>query len=119
LFIVNGKKTISFYIINRISPRSLAFWAMDDGSLSESGFYFNTLSYSFEEHIILQKILSFKFNLETNIHKHGNKYKIYIKAKSMPIFRFIVLPYLIESFYYKLYHNTIKGPNYELKKQNY
>lgn len=80
---------------------------MDDGSISESGFYFNTLSYSIEEHLILQKILSSKFNLETNVHKHGNKYKLYIKAKSIPIFRFIVYPYFIESFYYKLYPKSI------------
>src|SRR6266481_198634 len=98
LFIVNRKKIISANIIDWLSPRSLAFWSMDDGSLSESGFYFNTLSYSFEEHIILQRVLNLKFNLETNIHKHGDKFKLYIKAKSMPIFRFIVLPYFIFIF---------------------
>jgi len=112
LFIVNGKKTISPNIVNSISSRSLAFWAMDDGSLSESGFYFYTLSYSIEEHLILQKILIYKFNLETNVHKHGNKYKLYIKAKSMPIFRLIVFPYFIESFYYKLYPKSINKPNF-------
>ena len=67
---------------------------MDDGSLSESGFYFNTLSYTLDEHIILQKALQIKFKLETSIHKHGNKYKLYIRAKSMNQFRSIVLPYL-------------------------
>uniref|UniRef100_UPI002237B00A LAGLIDADG endonuclease n=1 Tax=Ramaria cf. rubripermanens TaxID=2016387 RepID=UPI002237B00A len=110
LFIVNGKKTISPNLVNSISSRSLAFWAMDDGSLSESGFYFYTLSYSIEEHLILHKILNSKFNLETNFHKHGNKYKLYIRSKSMPIFRFIVYPYFIESFYYKLYSKTINKP---------
>jgi len=86
LFIKNKKKTISPELINWLSPRSLAYWAMDDGSLSESGFYFNTMSYTLEEHILLQKILKYNFNLETSIHKHKNKYKLYIKAKSMPIF---------------------------------
>jgi hypothetical protein len=43
------------------------------------------------------------FNIETNIHKHGNKYKIYIKAKSMTKFILIVLPYFELSFYYKLF----------------
>jgi NADH-ubiquinone oxidoreductase chain 4L len=117
LFIVNGKKTISPNIVNSISARSLAFWAMDDGSLSESCFYFNTLSYSIEEHLILQKKLKSKFNLETSVHKHGNKYKLYIKAKSMPIFRFIVYPYFIESFYYKLYPNSINNTSYRHSKQ--
>jgi LAGLIDADG DNA endonuclease family len=89
---------------------------MDDGSISESGFYFNTHSYSIEEHIILQKILNSKFNLETNVHKHGNKYKLYIRAKSMPIFRFIVYPYFIKSFYYKLYFKSLNNPGSPLVK---
>nr|YP_010170392.1 LAGLIDADG homing endonuclease [Phanerochaete carnosa]QRZ60374.1 LAGLIDADG homing endonuclease [Phanerochaete carnosa] len=79
--------------IEWLSPRALAFWSMDDGSLSESGFYLNTLSYTLDEHVLLQKALQVKFNIETNIHKHGTKYKLYIKAKSMNQFRSIVLPY--------------------------
>jgi hypothetical protein len=76
---------------------------MDDGSISESGFYLNTHSYSLEENLILQKALKSKFFLYTNLHKHGNKYKIYIRGKSMEYFRYIVLPYFSESFFYKLY----------------
>ena len=102
-FIVNGRKIIPVNIAQWLSPRALAFWAMDDGSLSESGFYLNTLSYTLEEHIILQRALQIKFKLETNIHKHGNKYKLYIKAKSLNNFRNLVLPYFSDSFLYKLY----------------
>lgn len=80
---------------------------MDDGSLSESGFYFNTMSFTLEENILLQNMLNRIFNLESNIHKHRDKYKIYIKAKSMAIFRFIVYPYFLDSFYYKLAHKLI------------
>jgi len=75
---------------------------MDDGSKSESGFYLNTLSYSYNDNEILQKALLTKFNIESNIHKHGDKYKIYVKAKSMHILKMIVLPYFDSSFYYKL-----------------
>jgi hypothetical protein len=116
LFIVNGKKSISLDIMNGISPRSLAFWAMDDGSISESCFYFNSHSYSIEEEINLQKIFHSNFNLETNVHKHGNKYKLYIKANSMPIFRFIVYPYFIKSFYYKLYPKALNTQDSLSKK---
>lgn len=92
-FVVNGRKIIPENIVEWLSPRALAFWSMDDGSLSESGFYLNTLSYTLDEHIIIQKALKTKFNLDTSVHKHGNKYKLYIKAKSMNQFRSIVLPY--------------------------
>jgi hypothetical protein len=76
---------------------------MDDGSIAESGFYLNTHSYTMEEQIILQNALKLNFNLETKIHKHGNQFKIYIKAISMPKLRLLVLPYFCSSFYYKLY----------------
>ena len=66
---------------------------MDDGSISESGFYLNTHSYTFKEQIVLQNALKYKFNIDTNIHKHENIYKLYIKAKSMPTLRYYVLPY--------------------------
>jgi hypothetical protein len=77
---------------------------MDDSSKAESGFYLNTLSYSKNENIILQKALLKIFNIESNIHKHGDKFKIYIKAKSMHTFKLIVLPYFDRSFYYKLFN---------------
>ena len=109
LFVVNGHKIIPENIADFLSPRALAFWSMDDGSLAGSGFYLNTLSYTYAEHIILQKALLNKFNLETNIHKHGDKYKLYIKAKSMNHFRSIVFPYFVDSFLYKL--------NYKPKSQ--
>ena len=95
----------------------------------ESGFYLNTLSYSLQEHIILQKALKLKFDLETNIHRHDNKYKLYIKAEYAPThphptlagqrdsgtavrngeggrinLETILLPFFSESFYYKLYN---------------
>ena len=68
-------------------------------------FNLNTLSYTLEEHNILQRALQIKFKLETNIHKHGNKFKLYIKAKFLNNFRNLVLPYFSDSFFffYKLY----------------
>ena len=63
-------------------------------------FNLNTLSYTLEEHIILQRALQIKFKLETNIHKHGNKFKLYIKAKFLNNFRNLVLPYFSDSFFF-------------------
>ena len=101
-FMVNGHKIIPQNIEELLSPRALAFWSMDDGSLAGSGFYLNTQSYSYDEHIMLQNSLLNKFNLQTSIHKHGDKYKLYIRAKSMDNFRSIVRPYFVDSFLYKL-----------------
>ena len=51
---------------------------------------------------MLQNALLNKFNLQTSIHKHGDKYKLHIRAKSMDNFRSIVRPYFVDSFLYKL-----------------
>lgn len=102
LFIVNGIKQIPLNIGDLLTARSLAFWSMDDGSASESGFYLNTLSFSYANHLILQKALKSKFNLDTNIHKHDKNFKLYIVAESMTRFKSLVLPYFHTSFYYKL-----------------
>lgn len=84
LLIFNGTK-FSFLVYGRRQYFSL--------SSGESGFYLNTHSYSFNEQIVLQNALKYKFNIDTNIHKHENIYKLYIKAKSMPTLRYYVLPY--------------------------
>lgn len=104
LFIINGVKTIPANIADYLTPRSLAFWFMDDGSLAESGLYLNTQSYSIREHLILQQALKSKFDLDTKIHKHRDQFKLYIRARSVSTFRSLVLPYLTASFYYKLDH---------------
>jgi len=45
---------------------------MDDGSShKDGGFYFNTLSYSYEEDFILQSIFQDKFKITTNIYRHS------------------------------------------------
>ena len=75
---------------------------MDDGSSTPEGFYLNTHSFSYEEQIILQKALLYKFGLECNIHKHGKQFKLYIKAKSKPLFISLVKPYFSSFFLYKL-----------------
>jgi hypothetical protein len=46
LFINNGVKSISPFLKNWITPVSLSYWAMDDGSSTPEGFYFNTHSFS-------------------------------------------------------------------------
>lgn len=104
LFVINGVKTIPSNISLYLSAQSLAFWCIYR-SISESGFYLNTHSYTFNEQIILQNALKSKFNIDTNIHKHGDKYKLYIRAKSMPTLRYYVLPYFCEFFHYKLFPN--------------
>ena len=85
------------------------------GSSTPEGFYLNTHSFSptppykgkgkGEEQIILQKALFYKFGLECNIHKHGKQFKLYVKAKSKPLFISLIKPYFSSFFLYKLSTN--------------
>ena len=51
---------------------------------------------------LLVSVLKDKFNLDCTIQKDRNQPRIYIKAKSMPLFRELVTPYFHESILYKL-----------------
>lgn len=102
LFYVNGVKRIPFNIGELLTPVSLAYWAMDDGSIKGSGFILCTDSFTLSEVQLLIKILKENFDLNCNCHKNKDDYRIYIKADSMDKFRALVSPYFHESMMYKL-----------------
>ena len=96
-----GTKYIPSNLDELITPRSLAYWAMDDGYKSGKGFYFCTESYTLEDNIKLSQILKNRFNLECGIHKHTNGHRLYVFSSSKDILLELIKPYLIEHFYYK------------------
>ncbi len=101
---VNGKniKTISPDILFYLDSVALAYWAMDDGAKAQSGFYLHTKAYTFNEAYLLAGILHYNLNLYCSVQNHKNTPVINIKAKSMPLFKALVLPYFHPSMTYKL-----------------
>lgn len=85
-----------------MTPVSLAFWAMDDGSKQGSGFLYNTHSFSETEVKLLINILQTKFNLSCTIQSHMGHYRIYIRSNSMVAFRNLVQSHFHSSMLYKL-----------------
>lgn len=108
LFYVDGIKRIPLNIGELLTPVSLAYWAMDDGSKKNNGFIFCTDSYTFEEVQLLINVLKQNFDLNCSIHKMTGKeqYRIYIKLDSMDKFISLVRPHFYESMIYKLGVNT-------------
>ena len=96
-----GTKYIPSNLDELITPRSLAYWAMDDGYKSGKGFYFCTESYTLEDNHKLKDILKNKFNLDCGIHKHTNGHRLYVYKKSKDRLLELIKPYLISHFYYK------------------
>jgi hypothetical protein len=57
LFYVDGVKIIPKNIGELLAPSGLAYWAMDDGCKTGSGFRLNTQSFSYEDNLLLMEVL--------------------------------------------------------------
>lgn len=101
---VNGVKTVPSCIGDFLSPIALAIWIMDDGCKSGSGLKLASNSFSYSECLFLVKVLYDNFNIKASVQSAGkdNQFCIYIWKESMPVLRFIVLPYVHSSMKYKL-----------------
>jgi hypothetical protein len=90
--------------LNKITPRALAFWFMDDGS--NTG-VIATNSFSLEEIELIKNWFLSKYNIETTIQKQisekgENQYLIYVLKKSKADFANLIREYMIPSMYYKI-----------------
>ena len=107
LFYVKGIKIIPANLGELITTRGLAYWAMDDGNKTGTGFRLNTQSFTKDENLFLIKILKDKFDLDCTLNISNKiQYRIYIKTKSMPKFKELVSPYFHESMMYKITEKT-------------
>ena len=110
LFYLNGNKIIPANLGELLTARSLAYWAMDDGNKTGTGFRLNTQSFTKDENLFLIKILKDNFNLDCTLNIHNKDlYRIYITTKSMPKFKDLVSPYFHESMMYKLNETDINA----------
>ena len=113
---INGKKTVTKNVIDKLTPESLAFWYMDDGSLTYRTKKRNTFfirlatdGFSKEENDLLCDCLTNKFNIrsfvsKSKIAKDGHQmYEIVISPNEEVIkFCKLVEPYICDSMSYKL-----------------
>jgi hypothetical protein len=99
-----GKKELSALWGFLLSPIALAHWIMCDGKLHHSGLILCTDSYTVSDCVRLMNVLMIRYRLDCTLHYHGPKKqpRIYIRAKSMPLLRSIVLEHMDPSMLYKL-----------------
>jgi len=81
LFYPCGKKILPTNIEDYLTPRSLAYWFMDDGTYNKSYYSFATANFSAEEHDILLNVLQVKFDLCCSVYGRVHK-DLQIKAKN-------------------------------------
>ena len=104
-FYKDKKKIVPKLIHRWLTPRALAYWYMDDGSMKSvesKGVLLNTQSFSYAEVLHLCNVLTTKFNLCCWPRKQKSKtYQIYISGKSYEILRELIFEFFIPEMKYK------------------
>ena len=104
-FYKEKKKVIPKLIHRWLTPRALAYWYMDDGSmksLQSKGVLLNTQSFSHAEVKLLCNVLTKKFNLFCWPRRQkNNQYQIYISGKSYETLQNCIYDFIIPDMRYK------------------
>jgi len=104
-FYAHGKKQIPKLINKWLTPRALAYWFMDDGSVKwrlSRAVILNTQGYREDEVKKLTLLLKAKFGLEAGMRKQKEGFQICIYGKSLEKFVKLVGPHLIKEMWYKI-----------------
>lgn len=89
-----------------ITPISLAYWHMDDGSLKKvkntEAHIICTDSFSKDEVLLLGDMFKKNYGIHVSYHLKGGKYRIYIPVKYTEIYRGLIRENVVESMKYKV-----------------
>jgi LAGLIDADG DNA endonuclease family len=101
-----NKKIVPLNIKQLLTPRGLAYWIMDDGSLQNKGLHLNVYGFSYNEVVLLKSTLETLFNpnafIKCSIHNHKKGYRLYIWEESMIIVRNHIFQYMHKDMLYKI-----------------
>ena len=102
----DNKKIVPLNINQLLTPRGLAYWIMDDGSLQNKGLHLSTYGFTLEDVNLLKSTLENlfapKFLIKCTIHNHKKGYRIYIWEESMNNIRDRISPYMHKDMLYKI-----------------
>ena len=101
----NNIKIVPLNIDNLLTPRGLAYWIMDDGSLQNKGLHLNTYGFKVEEILKLKMSLENMFgdnSLKCSIHRHSKGQRIYVWEESMEMIRENISEFMHEDMLYKI-----------------
>nr|CAI9430484.1 LAGLIDADG endonuclease [Fomitopsis pinicola] len=104
-------KIVPSNIKNLLSPRGLAYWIMDDGSLQNKGLHLNTYGFTSQDILNLKSTLENMFGentLKCSIHKHKKGDRIYIWEESMELIRHNISQFMHKDMLYKINSGNIK-----------
>ena len=107
---INNKKVIDPHMLKLMDAEALAIIFMADGSSyvdtrfkkPHAKLDLNTKGFSFYDNHALSKSIYDRLGIHTNVHKHNKYYYLSVSRKSHVDFIKTVLPYMCDSFMYKL-----------------
>jgi hypothetical protein len=105
LFYKDRLKIVPTKIKDLITPVSLAYLIMGDGSWKGYGLRLHTNNFTNDEVELLINALNRKFGFSSSINianKSKSQYTIYIPSKDIEKLRSLVIPYILPSFRHKL-----------------
>lgn len=103
-FYKDKTKIVPKLIHKWLTPRGLAYWYMDDGSIKSSeskGVIFNTQGFALKEVEKLCEVLESNFQLQSKPRKQKEGNQIYVSGHSYEILCDLIQPYIIEEMKYK------------------
>ncbi len=102
LFYRRGKKILPENLYDLLTPLSLAIWTMDDGDNDKDSIRYNTQSFSYKEQKTLKELLKKKYQLESNLNKDRNNYRLRVKKSSKAKLIELIDSFIISSMKYKI-----------------
>lgn len=106
---VDGKKAITERMMDKITPMSLAFWYMDDGTIrhrsvddkQSPSIEISTCGFTKEENEILIDMLWNKFGVKANLRRERTYWSIYITVEGTKVFLDLIKDYIPACMKYK------------------
>ena len=102
LFYKNGKKVLPSNLQEVLTPLVLAVWTMDDGDNSKDSLRYNVQSFNRNEQELIKKTLKKKYNINANLNKDRNNYRLRVDLRSTAKLIRIIKPFIIPSMKYKI-----------------
>jgi len=105
----DGLKIVPSNIQDLLTPRGLAYWIMDDGSIQNKGLHLNTYGFTNQDILNLKYFLPLRGEkmfgentLKCSIHKHKKGDRIYIWGESMDVIRHNINKFMHKNMLYKI-----------------
>lgn len=84
-----------------MTPLVFSVWLMDDGARDKGRLRLNTQSFSHQENEPLLRILEATLGITATLNRDKNRFRLRVRAVSMPRIRQLTRPYMLPSMQYK------------------